>query len=407
MLATTMPKMAKAPKIVTTKPTKVLQKRDYQSRIMTKTVATWVDLFNRTNEAPAVMIESPTGSGKTVMGFASLKDFIDNHSKVLGKKPEEVVVNWCAMRRELLSQAQAENDMLFGIKNVNYVSMFDSNPPECDILVFDECQHSAANSAVDVYTKSNPSLVLGLSATPYRADRQKLCFHKSIRDAGYRQLIQEGWLAKFDQYMIQDWSVETVTKTYLADPKRWGKSIAFFLTVDECNRAAEIVATAGHRTAVVTGDSPREEQLRAFENGDVDILFNVYVLSEGFDCPALKTVFCRPSGKGTTTQMCGRAFRKFGNKVAQIVQSQDTRVPFTRIATAENQYVWDAEASGWRSIVANTNVEDRITSMRQAVLKVQVVLPKLVSQYADRNTGLNYLDGEGGGRRHWGRRARR
>ena len=35
-----------------------------------------------------------------------------------------------------------------------------------------------------------------------------------------------------------------------------------------------------------------------------------WILTEGFDCPSLKTVFCRPSGKSCTVQMGGRDFRE-------------------------------------------------------------------------------------------------
>lgn len=372
---------------------KVLEARPYQDRIVTKVIDAWTSLVGKTLEAASVMIESPTGSGKTVMGWRSIKEFIDEHSHILGKSSDDVVVNWCAMRRNLLAQARVENDRFFGVKNVNYVSMFDKNPPKCDILVFDECQHSCADSAIDIYTNSAPQALLGLSATPYRADRQKLCFHKNIRDAGYRQLIMDGYLAKFDQYMLPDWSVESVTHAYLADPKRWGKSLAFFLTTAECNRAVDIINRAGLVADVVTGNSPREEQLAAFEDGRTDILFNVYVLSEGFDCPQLKTVFCRPSSKGPTTQMCGRAFRKFNGKVAQIVQSIDSKVPFAKIATPENQYVLDSEQTSWRNIKVTNAVNERALALRKMVINTTVHLPGCVLKVQKReNVMASYID---------------
>ena len=65
------------------------------------------------------------------------------------------------------------------------------------------------------------------------------------------------------------------------------------------------------------------------------------ILTEGFDCPSLKTVFCRPSGRGCTIQMGSRVFRKHPDLPRkQIVQCKATRHPFTRTAMAEEQYVW-------------------------------------------------------------------
>ncbi len=83
----------------------------------------------------SVLVESPTGSGKTVMGLLIAEKMQEQSSLKIG---------WVAMRRNLLSQAQRENERLgFGL-NVQYVSMFDSNPPEVDFLIVDEAQHDAA-----------------------------------------------------------------------------------------------------------------------------------------------------------------------------------------------------------------------------------------------------------------------
>ena len=64
------------------------------------------------------------------------------------------------------------------------------------------------------------------------------------------------------------------------------------------------------------------------------------LLAEGFDCPSIRTVFCRPSGKLCTIQMAGRALRKHADlPFKQIVQCEQTRHPFPRIMTPAEQYL--------------------------------------------------------------------
>ena len=55
--------------------------------------------------------------------------------------------------------------------------MFDRDPPTgLDLLVVDEAQHDAAQSMAVLHQRIRPRFILGLSATPFRADRVKLCF---------------------------------------------------------------------------------------------------------------------------------------------------------------------------------------------------------------------------------------
>ena len=371
-----------------------LETREYQTRILSKTISTLESLNSenvKNRECLSVMIESPTGSGKTIMGFQVLQEILNRSQSLLGKNASEVKIGWCAMRRELLHQGREANETMMHVPNVQYVSIFDTNPPDMDVIVYDECQHSVANSAVNIYNISRPKIVLGLSATPYRTDRVKLCFHRVIKDAGYRVLIAEGFLSQFKQYIIPDWNPETVVNTYLQEPERWGKSIAFFRTVEDCVTACNMVNEAGMRAAVVTGNSPREELLETFDRGGIDIIFNVYVLSEGFDCPQLRTVFCRPSSKSPTIQMCGRAFRKAeGKEYCNLVQSKDTKFPFTRMATAEEQFVWDEQ--GWRSIGTNNTVNKTLEIMRMKVAQApEVKMPKAVSNSQKKNRVIGSL----------------
>src|SRR5687768_6555703 len=87
-----------------------LQTRPYQQRIVGRAVDLFCDQGMR-----SILIDSPTGSGKTVMGLLIAREMQGR----LG-----VRVGWVAMRRYLLGQAEAENhEKGIGVE-ASYVSMF-------------------------------------------------------------------------------------------------------------------------------------------------------------------------------------------------------------------------------------------------------------------------------------------
>ena len=200
-----------------------VQPRPYQRRIVGKAV----ELFSRQG-LRSVLIESPTGSGKTVMGLLIARAL----QETLGLR-----VGWVAMRRYLLDQAAAENARLGIHADARFLSMFDRHPPAgLDLLVVDEAQHDAAQSMAVLHQAIKPRFILGLSATPFRADKVKLCFDSVIKDAGIQGLIQDGYLSTFDHYTLPSWSPEAVVEAYLRDAKKWGRSLVYFHTLEQCRR---------------------------------------------------------------------------------------------------------------------------------------------------------------------------
>ena len=338
-----------------------VEPRDYQARIVGKAF----DLFLN-KQLRSILLESPTGSGKTVMGLLIAAGL----QRELGLK-----VGWVAMRRYLLAQAQEEAKCLGIPLQAEYISMFDKEPPAgLDLLVVDEAQHDAAGSMAHLHNVIRPRYILGLSATPFRADKVKLCFDTSIRDAGIRTLIEDGYLSRFSHFTIPNFTPETTAEFYARERDRWGKSVFYFHSIRQCERAAQLLRAKKVRVEVVTAAGDREDQLERFENGKLDALVNCIVLAEGFDCPSLQTVFCRPSGKGVTVQMCGRVLRKHsGTPVKNIVQCQKTRWPFVRTAGAQHQYVW--ENNEWLSLEVNPLIEKVAMRTMQALAQSKAELP--------------------------------
>ena len=359
-----------------------VEPRDYQSRVVNRVIEMFsgphIDRNTELPEARSVIVESPTGSGKTVMGLLVARWAQEQGMRVV----------WTAMRRNLLAQASRENlDRGFGV-NLQTVSMFDKNPPRGDLLIVDEAQHDATTSMASLHAAVDPVKVLGLSATPWRADRLGLCFERSVRDAGIRQLVLEGYLSPFAHYTIPVWNPAAVAGTWLREPTRWGRSLMFFRTLAECRACAAVLAAAGEACEIVTATSDRDAQIERFERGDVRVMIGAAVLTEGFDCPTLQTVFCRPAGKGPTVQMAGRVLRRAeGIAVKNIVQCGQTRHPFTATAPPSTQFVRVEE--GWRSIGLNDRVEEMTSSMLDLLVRLS---------RADRGSSDRRRRGHGGER---------
>lgn len=366
-----------------------LQQRDYQDRVVSKVIG-FFDAGDST-----VMIESPTGSGKTIMALRVLKHFEEKHG---------FRANWVAIRRNLLRQVENANERFFGIRSLAPVSMFSKNPPQADITVVDEAQHDAASSCIHVHEVSKSRFILGMSATPYRTDTLKLAFKRVVRDAGIHRLILEGWLCPYHHWSLEEWTPASVAATYLRERDRWGKSVAFFHTTEQCREFASHLAQGGCHCEVVTATTDRYAQLDAFDAGEFDIVANVAILNEGFDCPDLQTVFVRDASKLPTVQMAGRGFRTHPGKThCNIVQSKDTRWPFTRTARPQRAYALRNEQ--WFALENSEAVEQTARQMAMKVAALDVRIPDfLLKQHKKRAL---FGDSQTPTRRYAGRRRRR
>jgi len=326
--------------------------------------------------ARSVLIESPTGSGKTVMGMLVAS---------LLQRATGCRVGWVAMRRNLLDQAVAENLRRgFGL-DFAPISMFDKDPPPCDLLVVDEAQHDAARSMADLHCAIRPRWTLGLSATPYRSDRLGLCFDRVVKEAGIGRLVRDGYLSPFHHYTLDRHSPDRIARQLIDDPERWGSSLVFFHRLADCQALQERLQDAGVPSDVVTAKSPRERQLDAFRAGDLRVLINMAILVEGFDCPSLETVFCRPSGKGCTIQMAGRVLRRHpDHPFKQIVQCADTRFPMVRLATPAEQY--RLVDGAWRTLQSNRHLDAIAQRSLRMLARSPVQLPPQVRIHRHRPT---------------------
>lgn len=327
---------------------------DHQRRITDKAIGLIED------GASSILINSPVGSGKTAVGL-TLAEYVCQRAGLTH-------IGWSAMRRNLLKQADKDR-VKFGFDvQLTPISMFAKNPPRVDVLIVDEAHHDATNSMNTIHAIAKPRLVIGLSATPKRTDRVGLCFQHTIADVGIQELIDAGVLSQYEHFTIPDWNPITVASTYLREPDRWGQSIVFFHTFAECAAFARALADAGVAVDIVTGQTDRDSQIEAFEQGTTTVLVNMMVLTEGFDSPAIKTAFVRPSDKSPTIQMAGRVLRKHpAIACKQIVQCGRTHEPFPKVARPLLAHKWNQDH--WDTVSKAVDLEPILARNRRIMIQ--------------------------------------
>ena len=220
------------------------------------------------------------------------------------------------------------------------------DPSEFDCIVSDECQHSTSPqwqrvlSYFGLMSPGGSILSLGLTATPNRSDGVGLrrCFDEIIFDMGIDVGIREGYLVDLRCWRIStkadldsvrtlagDFNEKDLAKT-VNTPERNGmivkawaqhawdkKSLVFTADIQHALDLAEAFKGLGVPAAAVWGDCPdRAELLRKHRTGELIVLTNCAVLTEGYNDPEIECiVLARPTKSALLlTQMIGRGTRQ-------------------------------------------------------------------------------------------------
>ena len=319
------------------------QDREYQTRLVSSTVGAFINDDEKLGRTlSSVLILSPCGSGKTVTAMRIIEDlYHQGYRKVV----------FIAHRHKLLNQAISYLKTM-GLSerlpelDFRAVSIYEKDTyslRNADLVIFDEAHHSACDSGVRLVNRIKPRKYIGLTATNWRSDRIKLIFERVITDYGINSLIEQGFLSKYDHYSIDMWTPESVVETYLSDVEKFGKSIMYFHTTEESESAVQMLKDAGVAAESIYGthsEASREAIYDRFESGETKVLCNLILLTEGADFPDLQSVFVKPSIKGLTIQMGGRALRLAKGKThANIVQMAGGGYSFTRVANCQQSFV--------------------------------------------------------------------
>ncbi len=307
------------------------------------------------------LIHLPTGAGKTVI-FAhliqqtGLKTLVIAHTSELLEQAKDKIEMICPSLKVGLVNGQQKEFC----HPVIVSSIQSARQPETlrqlqqqgfDLLVYDESHRSSCDSArmvIDAlgFGKGTKKLLTGFTATPSREDGRGLGedFDEIVFSKSIKSMIQEGYLCPpigikiatdLDLSNVQsdngDYSAvslskmmdteqinDLIAKTYL-EKAAGRKALCFGVSILHAENLANRFKTHGVRAETINGNmaiDDRENVLKLFKNGEIDVLTNCMVLTEGFDCPSVDAVIiARPTkSKGLYQQMAGRGLRLYPNK---------------------------------------------------------------------------------------------
>lgn len=129
-------------------------------------------------------------------------------------------------------------------------------------------------------------------------------------------------------------------------------ALIFAASVDHAEALAAVLSATGTPAAAISGrtrPSQRRNLIEKFRNGDLKVLTNFDVLSQGFDAPKVDAVYlCRPTfSPNKYIQMVGRGLRGVangGSSEVMVVNIQDNLDQFGEsLAFTAFDYLWNRE----------------------------------------------------------------
>ncbi len=344
--------------------------RDYQ-----------IDICSRVSEAfehhRSVMVQMPTGTGKTVV----LAELV----KRLKMKDEGLKILIVAHRRELIEQIKATiKRMKMDSRNITVESIqtisrrIDALDFIPSLVVIDEAHHALAKTYKMMWETWPDVKFLGLTATPCRLNGKGFTdlFDVLVQSWDIPAFIKEKWLSTYDFVSIK---TDSRTQQLISSLKKRGadgdyqvkemdavlnkrpsierlyncvmeyahnrKGFVYAINIDHARSIAEYYQEQGVNAVAIDSHTPvkeRERIISSFRSGGLQVLINVDVFSEGFDCPDVEFIqLARPTlSLAKYLQMVGRGLRPSkGKKNCMIIDN----VGLYRVFGLPSQ-IWD-----WKS----------------------------------------------------------
>jgi superfamily II DNA or RNA helicase/HKD family nuclease len=314
------------------------------------------------------LVVAATGTGKTVVAALDYRRL----AKAWGGSTRPSLL-FVAHRDEILRQSQqtfrlALGDGSFGerlvggetpaagrhvfasIQSLSADRLAQIRSDAYDVVIVDEFHHAAAESYDRLLEHLRPRYLLGLTATPERADGRSILHHFDQRIASELRLwkaLDQGLLAPFQYFGVEGPDVSHVawkrgrydtadlSNVYTAGDAfalrvlqevrskvsdvRTMRALGFCVDIRHAEFMAGQFQRRGIEALAVSGGTPQEERraaLQRLQHGDLRVLFSVDLFNEGVDLPDVDTLlFLRPTESATLfLQQLGRGLRRSENK---------------------------------------------------------------------------------------------
>ena len=302
----------------------------------------------------SVMAQMPTGTGKTYLLTAVIDSFVSNNPK------EKVWI--VAHRRELVSQidetvrkfhsysASNTSSLLSSVKAMSIqwlMRHYDEIEEEPGMIVIDEAHHALAKTYKEMWERFPKAKFLGLTATPCRLNGKGFTdlFDVLVQSWDVPEFISKGRLATYDFVSIKSDGVTqrlidslqkrgadgdyqnkemdmllnkkpSIERLYqsLEEYGKGRKGIVYAINISHAQKITKLYQEHGVKAIAIDSKTPateRQQDIEAFKKGDIQVLVNVDIFSEGFDCPDVEFVqLARPTlSLAKYLQMVGRGLR--------------------------------------------------------------------------------------------------
>ena len=302
----------------------------------------------------SVMAQMPTGTGKTYLLTAVIDSFVN------GNPMEKVWI--VAHRRELVSQidetvrkfhsysASNTSSLLSSVKAMSIqwlMRHYDEIEEEPGMIVIDEAHHALAKTYKEMWERFPNAKFLGLTATPCRLNGKGFIdlFDVLVQSWSVPEFISKGRLATYDFVSIKS---DGVTQRLIDSLQKRGadgdyqnkemdmllnkkpsierlyqsleefgkdrKGIVYAINISHAQKITKLYQEHGVKAIAIDSKTPateRQQDIEAFKKGDIQVLVNVDIFSEGFDCPDVEFVqLARPTlSLAKYLQMVGRGLR--------------------------------------------------------------------------------------------------
>jgi ATP-dependent helicase IRC3 len=309
-----------------------------------------------------LLVSLPTGTGKTVV-FAQFPHYFRMKKRLLVLAHREELLEQARQKfhdadptlRVEIEQAgkRASADCKVVIASVPTLGRAGSarlatlDPQDFYLIVVDEAHHSVAKSYraifdhFQLFAPETPRMLVGFTATPRRGDQQGLgeVFEEIAYSRSLEQMIRgrflcpvAGWRVtsnvNLDAVQVRAGDfvesqlarvVDVAERNALLlrayqDLARHRRCIVFCVNVAHAQDVAALFRDGGIEAAAVWGAMPKEERrtvLAQLSSGDIEVVTNCNVLTEGFDEPRIDCILmARPTrSRLLYAQMVGRGTR--------------------------------------------------------------------------------------------------
>lgn len=278
------------------------------------------------------LLVSPTGGGKTDM------------AAVIAEVGYRTVL-FVGHRRELLAQALKKVGVHVVCMSIQRALRH--GPKKVDLLIIDEAHRASAKTYRMLIEKYSTASRLGLTATPLRTDGQGLCdaFSYMVQVSSVKELVEDGWLvpclpplgpgeealahlARLKKLKKKGNDYDPAALAELVNtPRLVGQVVTEYLLHAKDRKAIVFAVNVAHSKALEaefknhnvraihldskSSASDRDAALQQLANKEIDVLCNVDLFTEGWDCPSVSNVImARPTMSIALHLQClGRGMR--------------------------------------------------------------------------------------------------